>query len=103
MTSQVKAFEARAASKLIDLGADLAIVLAERKNEVRISGRSTLSFFTGTGIHLAQLFSEIETLLQGSSGGHPTAAGANGAQNGPQAMSYLIDVLKNRITAPKTT
>ncbi len=101
LTSQVKAFEASAARKMIGLGADIAIVMADRKNDVRISGRSTTNFYNHTNIHLGQLFSEIEPTISGTSGGHPTAAGANGKQNGRNAITQLIDALKKSISIPK--
>ncbi|MHA1506693.1 MAG: DHH family phosphoesterase [Candidatus Asgardarchaeia archaeon] len=96
--SNVSSYEASACRALIDLGADLAIVLSERKNEVRISVRSTNKFYNETGIHVGKdLLSPLGEIVEGEGGGHATAGGLNGKKNGKKALRKIIETLRNRI------
>ncbi len=97
--THVSAFEASAARALINLGADVAFGLAMRPNEVRISARASQSFYSSTGIRLDQdILSLIGSIIGGSIGGHPTAAGANGSKNGIEALKTVLAELQRRIT-----
>ncbi len=76
--SNVGSFEAAAARSLIFLGGDVAIVIANRKQETRISFRTTPDFSKDTGISLGRDI--IPLLIEqfgGTGGGHDNAAGYN--------------------------
>jgi nanoRNase/pAp phosphatase (c-di-AMP/oligoRNAs hydrolase) len=96
-TSQIRSFEASAARAFIRLGADIAIVVAERENEVRISMRSKTAFAQKTGIHLGNdLAPELAKIIEGTGSGHVTAAGVNG-KNGKrikEALKYVVDYVQ---------
>ena len=77
--SEVGSFQASGARALISLGADLAIVVGEEKDELRASLRSTQRFFDKSGVHLGELVSGYAEIFGGSGSGHPTAAGYNGS------------------------
>ncbi|KHO55685.1 MAG: phosphoesterase RecJ protein [archaeon GW2011_AR21] len=79
-TSEVSCFENAAADSLIQLGADVAFVgFRNEKNQVRLSARASEDFVQKTGFDLAlDVLSRLEGKFQGSSGGHPGAAGFNG-------------------------
>ena len=92
--SELSSYQASGARALIQLGADLAIVIGEEKKETRASLRSTQSFHNVTHIHLGELISEFSAENGGMGSGHPTAAGYNGV------ISHVIlrqKLLKNII------
>nr|MDO8099811.1 DHH family phosphoesterase [Candidatus Njordarchaeota archaeon] len=72
--STVSSFEASACRALIDLGADVAIVSSNRKGGIRVSGRCTDTFHKETGVSLAKVMERVGLELNGSGGGHATAA-----------------------------
>ncbi len=75
--SHVKSHEAAAARGLVKLGADVAVVVAEKEEEVRISSRGR-KWISGINLDLSMLFREVGRLIGGSGGGHPEAGSANG-------------------------
>jgi nanoRNase/pAp phosphatase (c-di-AMP/oligoRNAs hydrolase) len=75
--SNVKSHEAAAARSLVKLGADIAVVIAEKEQEVRISSRSR-PWTEKAGIDLSVIFKEVGKLINGSGGGHAQAGSANG-------------------------
>lgn len=76
--SHVSSFEAAAARALISLGGDVAVVVAHRKNETRISFRTTPDFPQETGISLAKdIIPALIDQYGGTGGGHDGAAGYN--------------------------
>ncbi|WXG45536.1 MAG: DHH family phosphoesterase [Candidatus Atabeyarchaeum deiterrae] len=77
-SSIVSSFEASACRGLIELGADAAIVSSDRRDEKRISTRSTKAFHDRTGINLAKIMEKVGEELNGSGGGHATAATVSG-------------------------
>ncbi len=88
--SHVRSFEASACRGLIDLGADIAIVISERKGKVRVSARSTEDFFKRTGFHLgSDLMEPLGNKINGSGGGHAMAAGANGYGTTEEVKSII--------------
>ncbi|MFQ6050598.1 MAG: bifunctional oligoribonuclease/PAP phosphatase NrnA [Candidatus Hydrothermarchaeota archaeon] len=78
-TSFVSAFESSAARALLSLGADIAFVASKKEDEIRVSGRTTGEMIK-RGVNLAEIMKEIGDLIEGSGGGHPGAAGANGVK-----------------------
>jgi nanoRNase/pAp phosphatase (c-di-AMP/oligoRNAs hydrolase) len=78
LLSNVSSYEASAARALISLGGDVAIVIAKRKSETRISLRATPEFSSETGISLGKnVVPALITQFGGGGGGHDTAAGYN--------------------------
>ncbi|MFX1449980.1 MAG: bifunctional oligoribonuclease/PAP phosphatase NrnA [Promethearchaeota archaeon] len=95
VTSHVSSYEASACRALLNLGADVVIVTAEKKNEVRISGRSTNEFYETTKIHLGKdIMEKLSPIINGVGGGHNTAAGCNGTQNAEEANLEIIKILE---------
>lgn len=82
--TKVSAFEASAARSLIGMGCDTILVLANKGNEIRGSGRTSLQNKLHMGEVLSQLTKEFEIKMNDaenkfvfSSGGHRNAAGLN--------------------------
>ncbi len=95
--SNVSAYEASACRALIEAGADIAIVGAKRKNEIRISTRATQNFHKKTGVNLGKLMEELGTIVKGVGGGHSTAAGFNGKENYTKAIKHLLKLIENHL------
>lgn len=96
--SHVGSFQASAARALIDVGADLAIVGSEDKNEISISMRSSHEFYNKTGIHLGRdLASHLGELIHGMGGGHSTSAGINGTGDLEMAFKYATKILRKKL------
>lgn len=98
VSSTVSSFEASACRALIDLGADVAIVSSNRKEERRVSGRCTDVFHEETGVSLAKVMERVGLELKGSGGGHATAAtvsGINDVDKGEKlALTYIEDEIR---------
>ncbi|MFX0086960.1 MAG: bifunctional oligoribonuclease/PAP phosphatase NrnA [Candidatus Hodarchaeota archaeon] len=78
LLSYVSSYEASAARALISLGGDVAIVIAKRKSETRISLRATPEFISETGVSLGKdIVPALITQFGGTGGGHDAAAGYN--------------------------
>jgi len=76
--TNVGSFEASVARSLTDLGADVALVINEDGESLRLSGRSTESILKKTGLNLAKdLMQPLAESFSGQGGGHPTAASVN--------------------------
>ncbi|MFW9779645.1 MAG: bifunctional oligoribonuclease/PAP phosphatase NrnA [Candidatus Heimdallarchaeota archaeon] len=78
LVSHVSSFEAAAARALVNLGSHVAIVIAQRKTETRISIRTAPTFPQDSGISIGR--DVIPPLIKefgGSGGGHSGAAGYN--------------------------
>ncbi len=87
--SNVVSHEAAACRGLLKLGADIAIVVAEKENEMRISSRAREKI-TEKNLDLSEMFKEIGKFLEGSGGGHPLAGSANGKRKNRDEMRKLI-------------
>ncbi len=87
--SGVAAFESSSASKLIGLGADIALVTSQKPGEVRIVGRAR------HGINLAEIFTKVASELKGTGGGHAGACVMN-LQEGKdkQAIGLILKELE---------
>ncbi|AEC52078.1 hypothetical protein PNA2_1162 [Pyrococcus sp. NA2] len=88
VTSKVSAYEALACKVFLQLGADVAIVGSE-KDGVRISARAK-EHLVKKGLHLGKLMERVGPIIEGSGGGHPGAAGANGKRNLDEAIKFLV-------------
>jgi len=75
--SDIVSHEAFGARTLMKIGADLAIVIAEKKDETRVSSRGRKKILE-KGIDLSKLFKKVGEFLDGSGGGHSLAGSANG-------------------------
>lgn len=75
--SQLSSYEASMCKHLLILGADVAVVGAQRDESFRISGRASAEL-VNKGFHLGELFQELGLELSTGGGGHPGAAGVNG-------------------------
>ena len=77
-TSIVGSFESGSARHLIVLGADIALVGSSKKNgEMRLSTRAS-NRIVSQGFNLTEILEKICEVNDGSSGGHPGAAGYTG-------------------------
>lgn len=98
VVSKVSSYEASACRSLIDLGADVAIVLVERKNEVRVSIRTTIEFHKKTKIDVGKdLLEPLSELVNGVGGGHSTAGGLNGTKNGKLAIEKILEIIHEKL------
>lgn len=76
--SHVSSYEAAAARSLIFLGGDIAIVIANRKTETRISLRMSSEFQEKTDLSLGKdIVPALIAKFGGTGGGHDAAAGYN--------------------------
>ncbi len=87
--SNVVSHEAAACRGLLKLGADIAIVVAEKENEMRISSRAKEKI-TEKNLDLSEMFKEVGKFLEGSGGGHPLAGSANGKRKNRDELRKLI-------------
>jgi nanoRNase/pAp phosphatase (c-di-AMP/oligoRNAs hydrolase) len=97
VTSKVGSFQSSAARGLLSLGADLAIILSDTNNKLRVSMRSSQKFYKKTGLHLGKLSIKLGELLQGSGNGHPTAAGFNGDVKIDLFLSTIIEKISEKL------
>ncbi len=101
--THVGSFEASAARALLDLGADVAVVVGGDKEELRISARARDEFYAGTRIHLGRdILEGLGKKLGGGGGGHPTAAGASGAGDSEKVMLECARLIREAISASST-
>ena len=101
--SYVSAFEASACRALIELGADVAVVIAERGDELRISARATEFFYQETGVSLAEVMERVGRNIGGSGGGHVTAAGANGKGDAKKGLNEFLKCISEMLGAKVET
>ncbi len=99
--SSVGSYHASAARALIGLGAQVAIVGGDRKEELTLSFRATKEFHEKSGVHLGtDVAKPLGAKMDGMGGGHATAAGANikGDLSGALdlALQLLSDALSRR-------
>lgn len=92
--TRVGAYEASVARALLDLGADIAIVLAERGAETRVIGRLKKHVVERLDISLGAIMEELARLLGGGGGGHQQAAGATVKANYERTLEAIIQALK---------
>ncbi len=71
--SSIGAFEASAARSLINLGADVVLVLSGKKSELRGSARARVNL----KLNVAEIVAKLSEKFGGEGGGHMSAAGFN--------------------------
>lgn len=89
VVSEIGGSESAVASKLISLGADIALVVSKKPNETRIIGRAK------KGWNMAEVFQKVSGAFPGmTSGGHPGAAVINmPAEKETVALSKIMKIL----------
>ncbi len=98
--THVGSFEASAARAMLELGADVALVVGGDKEELRISARAREEFYAKTGVHLGRdILEGLGKKLGGGGGGHPTAAGASGAGDPEKVMLECGRLIRDAIAA----
>lgn len=96
--TKIGSYQASTARIVTYVGAHVAIVGGTRKQDVKISLRSTKDFFENTGIHLGRdIAIPIGELLEGVGGGHAMAAGINGTGEVDDVIKKCMDRLKSMI------
>ncbi|MDK2892926.1 DHHA1 domain-containing protein [Methanohalophilus sp.] len=74
VVSYVSSFGGTAASMLINIGADVALIGTSKDGSVRVSGRAKRDA-VNAGVNLGQIMEEISENYEGTGGGHAGAAG----------------------------
>lgn len=96
--SEVSSFEASVCNSLILLGADIAFVGAQRKNEVRLSARAKEAPIL-SGLNLGRFLSGVASKFNCEGGGHEGAAGLNGLGSIQEILGHcekqIIELLLN--------
>lgn len=101
--THVGSFEGSAARAILELGADVAVVVGGDKDELRISARSRDEFYAKTGVHLGRdILEGLGKTLGGGGGGHPTAAGASGRGDPEKVMSEVGRLIREAISSSST-
>jgi nanoRNase/pAp phosphatase (c-di-AMP/oligoRNAs hydrolase) len=96
-TSSVSSFEASAAKAIMQLGADVCLVAAQRGDEVRISARARRGVIERYDLHLGRLMHEIGTTFKCGGGGHEGSAGLNGTGSAQVILDECTRVITERI------
>jgi len=98
--AKISSHQASASRAFIGLGAHIAMVAGEKDGKVRVSMRSSKSFNKETGIHLGKdLAKPLGEALDGTGGGHESAAGVNGTGQPDKALSHFYELLSTRLKA----
>lgn len=98
--SNLSSHEAAACRALMKLGADIAIVFAEKEKELRISSRAREKIL-GYKIDLSEIFQEVGRMIEGSGGGHALAGSANGKSKPLQPIKkFLLKRVAERVGKP---
>jgi phosphoesterase RecJ-like protein len=100
----IRTYEASACRALIGLGADIALAVAAKKKEVRLSARATTDVVREWNIDLAKdIMEPLGELIGGAGGGHPSAAGANGLASSDHALGLALQLLRKTLKAHHNT
>jgi len=94
--THVGAYESSAARAILDLGADLVIVVSERGPETRIVGRARRGIVEKLGIHLGRdVMEPVSRELGGGGGGHAQAAGGTARASLERTIAKIVERLEN--------
>ena len=89
--THVGAYESSAARAILDLGADMVLVVSERGRETRIIGRARKGIVEKLGIQLGRdIMEPVARSLGGGGGGHGQAAGASVPAGLEKTMTALV-------------
>jgi bifunctional oligoribonuclease and PAP phosphatase NrnA len=93
--SKVISFEAAACRALLRSGADVAVVIANKKDQIRISSRG--NYRLKGKLDLSKIFSGVGKIIGGSGGGHDLAGSANGKdKKEKEVRDFLVSELSKR-------
>ena len=96
--THVGAYEASAARALLDLGADIAIIVSEHGSETRVVARARREVEEKHGIHLGRdIMEELAKRLGGGGGGHSQAAAMSTHAPLERALSEAIKVVEEML------
>lgn len=95
--SIVSSFEASAAKAILDLGADVALVAAQRGDEVRLSARARHHTVVMYDLHMGRLLHELADTFNVGAGGHDTAAGLNGPGSAQVILDECVRVIQEKV------
>ncbi len=102
VTSNLGSFQSSAARGILNLGADVAIIAGNEKEELKASLRSTEEFYRNSGIHLGEdVTKPLSEPYKGAGGGHPTAAGINGFGEAEKFLVDAAETIKAKLGQPK--
>jgi nanoRNase/pAp phosphatase (c-di-AMP/oligoRNAs hydrolase) len=85
--SRIGSFHASSAKALVDLGADLGIVIGGDGKESKASLRATQQFYKRSKLHLGI---DIASKISASGGGHPTAASLSSTSIDEDTLEKLL-------------
>ena len=93
--THVGAYEASAARALLDLGADIAIIVSEHGSETRVVARARREVEEKYGVHLGRdIMEELAKRLGGGGGGHSQAAAMSTQAPLEKVLSEAIKVVE---------
>jgi len=92
--SRVGSFHASAARTLLDIGADLAVVVGGDEKESKASLRSTQKFYAESKLHLG---TDIAGKLSDAGGGHPTAASLSAKVGEGKLANMLMNAIEAKL------
>ena len=99
VVSHTSAYEASACRALIKLGADVALVYGQKKDEIRLSARARAEVAKETNLNLAKdIMEKIGPVMHGEGGGHNTAAGCSGTNNLQGGLKLALKLLKTKLS-----
>lgn len=93
--TKVSSYGASIATKLINLGFDIAIVLSKEENQYRVNTRAKKVVCIKTGLHLGKILEEISIKYKGSGGGHDGAASLTISTESDTITTQIIEKIKN--------
>jgi nanoRNase/pAp phosphatase (c-di-AMP/oligoRNAs hydrolase) len=96
VTSQVSSFGGAAASNLITIGADVALVGSKDGGIVKVSARARRCAINA-GVNLARMMEEISVKFSGTGGGHEGAAGMDVQGDVDAILSSCKEYVKNSL------
>ncbi|MEM3157423.1 MAG: DHH family phosphoesterase [Nitrososphaerales archaeon] len=92
--SRIGSFHASAAKALVDLGADLGIVVGSNGKESKASLRSAQNFYKSTKVHLG---TDIAATISEFGGGHPTAASLSSKIDANALEKLLMKCIEEKL------
>ena len=84
------------ADMAIRIGADVSIFYSIYRDEVSVSARMLHPTDTAYNIHLGEIMRDLATIIEGTGGGHPCAAGAYGSKK--EGITVFINKFVDIIT-----
>lgn len=90
----VNSFEASVSKALIDLGADIAFCLSNKKGEYRLIVRTSESFSINSNLNFGKFMESLGKQVSGVGGGHKGAAGLQGINPPNNLKEIVISKLK---------